>query len=119
MFGGKALGHSNTGHILPCCWVDGEVLKRHELGRKLIHPDLSIDNNETIEDILLSDAWLEWDDMLKNSPEKGHIFVTNIVAKVIRSDSLPTQKHTTLKPLTSNDYTRGLTLPPKLCIIIV
>ena len=76
---GKALGHSNTGHILPCCWVDGEVLKRHELGRKLIHPDLSIDNNETIEDILLSDAWLEWDDMLKNSPEKRHIFVTNIV----------------------------------------
>ena len=71
---GKALGHSNTGHILPCCWVDGEVLKRHELGRKLIHPDLSIDNNETIEDILLSDAWLEWDDMLKNSPEKAPYF---------------------------------------------
>ena len=27
--------HSNTGHILPCCWVDGEVLKRHELSQKI------------------------------------------------------------------------------------
>ena len=80
---GKALGHSNTGHILPCCWVDGEVLKRHELGRKLIHPDLSIDNNETIEDILLSDAWLEWDDMLKNSPEKAPYFCYKYCVKVI------------------------------------
>ena len=71
---GKPLGHSNTGHILPCCWVDGEVLNTHELGSKLIHSDLSIDNNETIEDILLSDAWVEWGNMLKNSPEKAPHF---------------------------------------------
>tara|TARA_B100000424_G_scaffold242996_1_gene212249 strand:+ start:3265 stop:3573 length:309 start_codon:yes stop_codon:yes gene_type:complete len=68
------LGHSNTGHILPCCWVDNDRLKRHELGSRLLHPDLSIDNNETIEDILLSDAWVEWDDMLRNEPEKAPHF---------------------------------------------
>ena len=72
---GETLGHTNTGNILPCCWCDvPNRIDKHELGSRLLHPDLSIENNDTIEDILVSDAWVEWDNMLRNNPEKAPSF---------------------------------------------
>lgn len=54
------LGHSAKGFILPCCWCDIPDPKRDSQIQKLFNKKLHLDNNDTIEDILLSDEWLNF-----------------------------------------------------------
>ena len=64
----KEFGMSNDGYLLPCCWADGESWKRPENGHghkcdyvhALHDEELKIENNESIEEILLSDQWINF-----------------------------------------------------------
>lgn len=56
-----------TGFILPCCWCDSKRIEE-DFGQ-LIQDHLHIDNVESIEDIELSDEWLNFFRMLKHNPE--------------------------------------------------
>ena len=49
----KQLGHSASGHILPCCWCDNG-----DPGFELmLTNELKIENNNSIEDIFKSKPW--------------------------------------------------------------
>ena len=59
--GEKIIGHSATGWILPCCWLDpNEDPIEDEKIKALFTDDLKIENVESIEDILYSDPWIEF-----------------------------------------------------------
>jgi hypothetical protein len=68
---GKELGYSVTGHITPCCWTNISWYwdKNNPQLAKLFSPELHIDNNKTVEDILNSEPWRNFFDMLKNNPD--------------------------------------------------
>lgn len=58
----KALGHSASGHILPCCWCDNgdpgfDVMLTNEL---------KLENNNSIEDIFKSKPWISFAKKLDN-----------------------------------------------------
>lgn len=73
----QEMGHSALGFITPCCWVDPiftdhKDAGRHgydDLQRNLFTDDLKIKNNDTIDEILLSDQWLAFFDAVNNGPE--------------------------------------------------
>ena len=63
----KPKGHSAHGHILPCCWADND-----DPGfAPLIKEKLKIENNDSIEEILLSEEWQEFGRILTEQPRKA------------------------------------------------
>lgn len=63
----RDLSFSNTGHILPCCWLNTQY-KEIEVS-KLFDSKLHIDNN-TVEEILNSEDWKNFFNILKNDSSK-------------------------------------------------
>lgn len=58
----KALGHSASGHILPCCWCDNS-----DPGFEfLLTDELKIENNDSISDIINSKPWMSFARRLEN-----------------------------------------------------
>jgi|TARA_Y100001951_G_C11243723_1_gene242102 hypothetical protein len=67
------IAYSAEGYLIPCCWCDrtgGTSLKKREY-QPFYEASLHIDNNESIEDILMSDTWLEFYNMLKHQPNEA------------------------------------------------
>jgi|TARA_R110000823_G_scaffold310060_1_gene434749 hypothetical protein len=59
------IAYVNSGHILPCCFADGD---RDRF--KLLMPEhLKVKNVESIEDIVTSPEWLKFFDGLMNYPK--------------------------------------------------
>ncbi len=68
---GRSFGSSAKGYLTPCCWIDFSFYKNiKELESddpqlvNLFKEHLKIKNNDSIEDILLSDEWIEFYDNL-------------------------------------------------------
>jgi len=62
----KALGLNAEGYLLPCCWCDPIRKKSKTYGGKMDSMDklfqekFKLKNIESIEEIILSDEWLEF-----------------------------------------------------------
>ena len=70
---GQQICLNHKGYFTPCCWFDSESKKRkgNELVRKFFDPELHIDNNENIKDIVEGEFWNNFFEMLKNNPENA------------------------------------------------
>tara|TARA_B100001142_G_C14180035_1_gene595770 strand:+ start:56 stop:361 length:306 start_codon:yes stop_codon:yes gene_type:complete len=64
----RDLSYSNSGHILPCCWVNTQFNDKYI--KHLFKDNLHIDNNDTIEDIVNSKEWKEFMNVLKNNSDE-------------------------------------------------
>jgi hypothetical protein len=64
----REFGHSTLGYITPCCWND-PVFSNKNLDKSLFTEDLKIANNDSIKDILLSEAWQTFYDTIASGPE--------------------------------------------------
>ena len=79
----RPFGHSAKGFILPCCWCDVADPEYDPQIMKLMKPKLHLDNVEDMNDILLSDEWIEFYKSIttdyKNAPKccKRHCGHTN------------------------------------------
>ena len=69
---------TSSGFVLPCCWLassfgpdNEEQLLEDEKIKSFFDKELHIDNNETIEDIVNSNTWLNFMSDLVNKPEKS------------------------------------------------
>jgi hypothetical protein len=58
------IAYSAEGYLIPCCWSDRTCGNGGY--EKFYQPSLHIDNNESIEDILMSDTWLKFYNMLEH-----------------------------------------------------
>ena len=67
----RAEAYVNTGHILPCCWVDGLFARKEPEIEALFADHLKVENNNSLEDILFSKEWIEFYDLILNHPEKA------------------------------------------------
>jgi hypothetical protein len=67
MNGRKVFAHSPGGWILPCSWVSPHLNNPEEkITQNLFSEKLKIENVDNIEDILFSDEWLVFLDIIKN-----------------------------------------------------
>jgi MoaA/NifB/PqqE/SkfB family radical SAM enzyme len=71
--GAKQLGHSATGYLLPCCWLDPSSSREQEFDdtKDLFQDHLKIENVDTIEEILFSDEWINFFKVLVTDPENA------------------------------------------------
>ena len=54
----KEVAYTSTGHLLPCCWLDGELQSyKQEQISPLLQDKLKVENNKKIDDIVYSDEW--------------------------------------------------------------
>tara|TARA_Y100000004_G_C8731535_1_gene334533 strand:- start:97 stop:405 length:309 start_codon:yes stop_codon:yes gene_type:complete len=58
--GGKDYALSAKGYLLPCCWCDAITPDKDPALKKLFNEHLHINNNDSVEEILLSDEWIEF-----------------------------------------------------------
>ena len=68
---GKDYALSAKGFVLPCCWCDTIQPSKDTELMKLFSPHLHISKNETIDEILLSDEWLNFKDSITKDYEKA------------------------------------------------
>ena len=54
---GKTFGHSARGWVLPCCWCDVVKPDKEPEIKKLMSEKLLLKNNKKIEDIIDSEEW--------------------------------------------------------------
>jgi hypothetical protein len=59
--------YSGSGHILPCCWCDTHQTKHMEK-HSMLDEELKLQNNKSIEDIMLSKQWVTFHKTLVNNP---------------------------------------------------
>lgn len=68
----KEYGTTSDGYLIPCCWCDKvfseEWTNNDPLLKALYDEQLKIENNESIDDILLSEQWLEFAQSVINGP---------------------------------------------------
>lgn len=63
---------TNTGHILPCCYIDTLFARKHPLLDALYSEHLKVSNVDNKEEIILSEEWQRFFDMIieeDNIPE--------------------------------------------------
>ena len=67
----RGAAYISTGHLLPCCWCDTihPKAKQQFVDLGFFYEDLKLENNDTIEDILMSDVWINFHSMLYERPE--------------------------------------------------
>lgn len=82
---GKDLGYSVTGHITPCCWTN--ISWNDPYLKDLFSPKLHIDNNQTVEDILNSEPWNKFFDMLKNNPNNAPFHCKKMCSLSLHEDT--------------------------------
>ena len=66
---GQKIAYTATGHLLPCCWLDNENKDPRQKLDTLLTDELLVENNESIEDIITSDAWRFFHKTLLDFPE--------------------------------------------------
>ena len=70
----EGFGTTATGYIVPCCYCDpyGKDISNHDpLCAALFDEELKLENNDSIEEILLSDQWKAFYDAIMDGPEKA------------------------------------------------
>lgn len=50
--------YNNNGYLLPCCLVEG--VEFHPVFSKFLDPALRVEDNESIDDIVTSDTWVDF-----------------------------------------------------------
>tara|TARA_Y100000034_G_C6511761_1_gene219936 strand:+ start:106 stop:375 length:270 start_codon:yes stop_codon:yes gene_type:complete len=69
---GCSLSYHPSGYILPCCYTrvnDGSNF-RHGIISTLYKEELKIDNVDSIEEIIFSDEWRDFFDIIENKQDE-------------------------------------------------
>ncbi len=59
----QRISYSSQGFLIPCCWFHDE--------EPFFQEKFRVENNDSIEDILLSEEWLDFYRMLQEEPERA------------------------------------------------
>ena len=103
--GDRSPAYVNSGHISPCCWVDGDPNQKEEGYKELFTDDMKLDNFETVDEVFSSEAWINFFLMLKTNPKSapnicwkhcGH-FMPNTGQKTPMRDMLNTKEYRELE----------------------
>ena len=109
--GNRSPAYVNTGHISPCCWVDGVEIQKQEGYKALFTDDMKLENLKSVDEVFSSEAWIDFFSMLKTNPQSapnvcwkhcGH-FTKNKDGETPIRDIVDTEEYSQLK----NKYNIG------------
>jgi hypothetical protein len=67
-----SVGHSATGHLLPCCWADSIIPENQDLSKfDLLNEGLEIKKHKSLKGIFLSPQWISLHNTLINDPDNA------------------------------------------------
>ena len=66
-----SLGHSAEGYLTPCCWIDAFVQYRGIAQDIFYQKKFLISNNDNILDIVYSKEWVDFFNLLLETPERA------------------------------------------------
>ena len=109
----KELAYTATGHLLPCCWLDGEYGKYWcSQIKPLLKNELRVKNNKYIEDIVYSKEWTNFFEELKTNPSDICVkFCSGPVDKSINRDYESNMTHVPSKIKICTVYFEGKYTP--------
>ena len=81
---GRDLGYAITGHMTPCCWTN--ISWNDTWLSKFFTPEMHIDNFDTIEDILNSEVWVNFFEMLENDNTKAPLICKQMCSGAVEDD---------------------------------
>ena len=67
----KDYAYSAKGFLLPCCWCDTINPKSDKELYKLFNPNLHLSNVDSVDEILLSDEWLDFKKSITKDYDKA------------------------------------------------
>ena len=77
----ESFGSTSTGYIVPCCHCDVNSSRRNPndvLLNNLYDISLKIENNDSIDDIIISDHWKAFYDAIDSGPENAPLICKRI-----------------------------------------
>jgi len=66
--GDRCVAYVNTGHLSPCCWIDGYDIQTSEDYRQFFTEEMKVKNNDSIQKILDTKVWVDFYQMLRDRP---------------------------------------------------
>ena len=71
----RGIAYCSNGWLLPCCWLDSPAYKEELSKHGLYNESLKLENNNSVYDIVNSDEWVKFIDLVSNgdydsTPEK-------------------------------------------------
>lgn len=66
----RGIAYASNGYLLPCCWLDVVHIKPELEAHGFYDEGLKLENNDTVEEILTSDVWVEYFRKLEEEPDK-------------------------------------------------
>lgn len=67
----QGIAYTSDGFLLPCCWLDRERGEKDTVPMGLRDESLRLENNDSIEEILLSQQWQNFIDVLYGDPKNA------------------------------------------------
>ena len=67
----KVIAYISSGHILPCCWCDSPAFRPEFKSNGFLDDDLKLSENNSIDDIICSDSWINFLNTLMHEPENA------------------------------------------------
>ena len=77
----EPFGSTSTGYIIPCCYCDINSNRNDPndfLLQNLYDPSLKVENNDSIDDIILSDHWQSFYDAIDAGPTNAPLICKRI-----------------------------------------
>ena len=67
----RGIAYTSEGYLLPCCWLDIPRLKSELERFDLFNEKLKLSNNKSVDDIINSNEWKNFIDVIINDPKNA------------------------------------------------
>ena len=68
----QGIAYTSTGYLMPCCWLDGDLIYLKEYEKLGLHDEeLKLANNKCVEDIIYSKQWQNFTRILAEEPHNA------------------------------------------------
>jgi len=69
--GDRCTAYVNTGHLSPCCWVDGHDVQTSKEYKDFFTEEMKLANFDSVQDVLDTDVWVNFFRMLIENPKEA------------------------------------------------
>jgi hypothetical protein len=69
--GTRCFAYVNTGHMTPCCWVDGDDIQQSDEYKQFFTDEMKLTNFNSVQDIFDTDVWIDFFEMLLDRPKEA------------------------------------------------
>lgn len=69
----QGIAYDSSGYLLPCCWLVNSLKDQEKEKFGLYAEELKLSNNSSVDNIVYSETWQKFRNMLVNDPESAPV----------------------------------------------